>query len=258
MAITQVYYELLRQASQQGILPIGGSILELGEANWYSDFPINVILNDVADYVGDEKTKRELEAQLDKPIDKNTYAFDIAKIIYGIFFSHKRIVSIDLHGTSAAKQLDLNQPIDLGETFNVTINNGTAEHVFNVAQVFKTMHDHTAVNGLMIHEGPFTGWFNHGFVNFQPTLFYDLAAANNYEIAGLFCVQHSPAGVIQIESPLTILKAVEEGKVPNNSDLVAFLKKTNDNPFVFPMQGYYAGTVDEKEREAWKARRESE
>ena len=41
----------------------------------------------------------------------------------------------------------------------------------------------------MLHGMPFSGWYDHGFYNFQPTFYLDLAIANNYGNLGLFYVE---------------------------------------------------------------------
>jgi hypothetical protein len=55
--------------------------------------------------------------------------------------------------------------------------------------VFEVMHDACEVGGLMIHESPFTGWTSHGFYCLQPSLFYDVARANGYEMV-LVATEH--------------------------------------------------------------------
>ena len=250
MAITQVYYHLLREACRKKTISKGSSVLELGEANWYGDFSPEVLRSEIRKYVDDQVLQAELERRLDDQ-KSPTYIFDVAKIIYDLLFCPSKVVSIDFHGTPAALKLDLNMKVDLGEHFDLVINNGTAEHIFNIGQVFKTIHDHTKVEGVMIHEAPFTGWFDHGLFNIQPTLFFDLATANQYNVLGYFCCQHKPPFILQIESPREMLEAVKTNKVPENAVLIVFLKKTTDQDFKYPIQGYYAGTIDEERRESW-------
>src|SRR5207253_2432277 len=96
------------------------------------------------------------------------YSFDLVKIFYEIYFDPTETQAIDFDGTSQAHRLDLNRPIVLNRRFEVVINHGTSEHIFNIAQVFETMHDLTVPGGLMIHESPFTGWIDHGFYNLHP------------------------------------------------------------------------------------------
>ncbi len=175
MAIAGPHYRCLRDLHEAGQLPQGGSILEIGEANWYGDIPV----------------PRELAA--DNP-------YTVVKNLYFALFATWDVVSIDFHGPNALK-LDLNEPISLAPgTFNVVFNHGTAEHVFNIANVLRVMHDHCVNGGLMIHESPFTGWIDHGFYTLQPTLYFDVASANGYEIVMM--------AVTQIE--LQILNAISE------------------------------------------------
>lgn len=176
MAITATHYRLFKSLP----LPQGGSLLEIGEANWYGDL--------------DPREAADLSG-LDPGSD--TYEFDICKRVYAAIFSPSRFVAIDQGGATAVR-LDLNKPLGYhtalveyspngdpliaDRKFDVIINHGTAEHIFNIAQVFRTMHDACAEGGLMVHDSPFTGWIDHGFYCLHPTLFYDLAAANCYEI----------------------------------------------------------------------------
>lgn len=251
MAITQVMYHIFKEAAAQKVLPKGGAILEFGEANWYGDLPVAVLRRDIEATVKDPIVRQRLLAPLDKT-DSPTYLFDVAKVFYGLFVGPSRIEAIDPSGTAAAERLDLNYPQDLGRKFELTINNGTAEHIFNVGLFFKTMHDHTATGGLMVHEAPFTGWFNHGFYNLQPTLFVDLVVTNGYGVEGFFLCQYSPPGITQIREPRDVLDLARKGGLPKESTLVALLRKTNDAPFVYPNQGYYAGRLSPEEKEAWQ------
>ena len=251
MAITRVSYHILKQAVALGAIPKGGSILELGEANWYGDFPIEDIEKDVMEMVPDVNEQTELLSQL-RDTDNPIHAFNVCKVIYRVLFAADRITAIDLRGTDAAIKSDLNEPVTTDGPFNITINNGTAEHVFNIGQVFKTIHEQTALNGVMIHEAPFTGWYNHGFFNLQPTLYYDIAAANSYNILGTFCCEHVPPKIIQIDSPLHLLELVEKKEIPTNSVLFVLMRKTSEEPFKYPMQGYYDDRLDAKQEDAWK------
>ncbi len=105
--------------------------------------------------------------------------------------------SIDATGQDRAFVYDLNQ--DLGAVFgfrrqfDLVTNLGTAEHCFNQYQVFKNMHNTCRPGGLMIHAAPCAGNVNHGFYNYHPRFFADLAAANGYEILRLaFTVDYGP------------------------------------------------------------------
>lgn len=225
MAISGTHYRLL--CSLRDKLPHGGSLLEIGEANWYGDIAP------------------------DFPCPPNANGFDIAKACYASIFEPCRTVAVDINGSLDALRYDLNAPLPLDEQFDVVINHGTAEHVFNIGQVFKSMHDHCIAGGLMIHEGPFTGWIDHGFYCLQPTLYYDLAAANHYEVT-LVAIEEPRSGtIIRVNGRDHIAHLTP----PENSMLYVALRKWGDAPFRVPFQGYYGQTLSETGNRAWEARR---
>ena len=133
------------------------------------------------------------------------------------------------------------------------INHGTAEHIFNIAQVFRTIHEHTRTGGLMLHESPFTGWVDHGFYNLQPTLFFDLAQHNRYAIRRMY-VEDNVGGVIRrIAAREELYELAKQKQLPANSLLFTVLAKPEDErPFEVPLQGYYRKALPQSGMEAWR------
>lgn len=227
MAITATLCELLRGLQ---IKP-GSTLLEIGQANWYGDIsPESVGL----------KSQESL--------------FAIVREFYSDWFAPERIDSVDLNGSDNAKRLDLNQPFYLEQQYGVVINHGTAEHVFNIAQVFATMHAHCDINGWLIHDAPFTGWVDHGFYCLQPGLFYDLAHANCYEVHTVAIHECKSRQIVRVQSRGHIAKITESGGFPHNSSLFVALRKRVERPFAIPLQGYYARTLDADSKNAWERR----
>lgn len=97
--------------------------------------------------------------------------------------------AIDVNSKYGSLVMDLN--VDLQERygfdrqFDLVTNNGTGEHIFNQYAVFKNAHNLTRVGGIQLYVLPFHNWMNHGFFNFNPILFGDLAAANKYKLLRL-------------------------------------------------------------------------
>jgi hypothetical protein len=255
MALTQPIYLLLRKAWEANLLPQKGAILEFGEANWYDDMPIPALLADLATVVADEPRRREIvdriaELHRDKP---DGHLFAIAKLVYAALFQPEILDAIDFHGTSAAMRLDLNQPIALDRQYDVTMNNGTAEHILNIGQFLKTMHESTKPGGLMLHEAPFNGWIDHGFYTLQPTLFFDIAAANQYDLLGLFYIDSVHHQIEQIHGRETVVALTRSGGITANASLYAVMRKpTVESTFVFGFQGYYAGQISTEQKKAWQ------
>lgn len=239
MAISYTHYQILKTLKERDVLLQHGRILEIGEANWYGDFDPQEIF----------------DAAGERCDPKDTFA--VAKLIYKEIFSPIGMVAFDANGPTA-KKIDLNLPVAsvpgrrVHEQFDVTYNHGTAEHVFNIAQVFRTMHDATIVGGLLIHESPFTGWLDHGFYCLQPTLFYDVAAANGY-VMEFVAIEHLASRTWQeVPSRDYLLEMKRRGQLADNLMLFVVMCKTGSAEFQVPMQGVYAGTVSDEARKAWR------
>jgi hypothetical protein len=97
--------------------------------------------------------------------------------------------AIDVNSVYGSLVMDLNSDIKerygFDRTFDLVTNNGTGEHIFNQYTVFRNMHQLTKVGGVLLFVLPFHNWLNHGFFNFNPILFGDLAAANGYRVLRL-------------------------------------------------------------------------
>lgn len=157
------------------------------------------------------------------------------------------IKAIDISDRFGSLVMDLN--VDLAAAYNfrqqfdLVTNLGVSEHLFNQAAFLKNMHSVTEVGGLMLHVLPFTGYINHGFFNYQPRLFEDLAYANGYELLHL--------SVADLEDDLLDLRKRTElatyfyhyshllPKKTPNTYVVALLKKTHEGDFAIPLQGKY-------------------
>ncbi|MBF0354394.1 MAG: hypothetical protein HQL43_04055 [Alphaproteobacteria bacterium] len=257
MAISHLSYRLYRDARRDGWLPTGGSILEFGEANWYNDVDAAVLLQDIDQFITSPEKKAQLQDRF-HAIDpaSASWLFDIAHLFYDIIFEPSQRKAIDLNGTPEALQLDLTDPLELGETFDICINNGTAEHVFDIANFFRTMHKATRPGGLMFHEAPMTGWLDHGFYNFQPTFFFDLAAANAYQIIGIFVCDLKNVGIAHLADRKVAHRMARDNQVPDNANLfAAFRKSSVESVFRTPQQAVYDGRLDAEEASAWSALR---
>lgn len=257
MAITAADYILWHKLHNDRVIPFRPSVLEIGEANWYGDVPLDTLRADVVRYAA-EGTGDILNKRLDELIEaKGTFwLFDVAKVFYEAFLGTQDTTAVDLHGTPRAFRYDLNVPIGLRQNFQVVINTGTLEHLFNVAQGFRTVHDYCDVGGLMVHTFPFRGWLDHGFWAMNPTLLVDLEAANGYE--RLACCLYEPheSRLTWLEDPVgCIHRFAKEGKLAAESTIHVAWRQTTESSFVVPMQGYYGGTVSAAVREDWGAMR---
>src|SRR5207248_6955184 len=163
--------KLTRFISDARILNPSFSVLELGSQDFAPTLPIaQGAIGDEFGYANPERFGTP--ADLYKAMGSGRYE------------------CIDLDGKHGAHVFDLNH--DLSEKygfktkFDLVTNHGTTEHLFNQLVAFENVHRLTAVGGVMLHALPFQGYQNHGMFNYNPSLFLDLAHANNYKIFGLF------------------------------------------------------------------------
>ena len=175
----------------------------------------------------------------------------------------KEYKSIDINGAYESFRFDLNKNIsktyNFNKKFDLVINNGTGEHVFNQHSLYLNFHNLTKVNGVMLNILPFIDWINHGFYNFNPIFFADLAASNKYELIKISLANRNGAELKLDNNNFSILfeqikphlnnskfaKMIEiaKEKIGKNILLVVVTKKLSDNDFKIPLQGKYLDDV---------------
>lgn len=146
---------------------------------------------------------------------------------------------------------DLNEPLDIKEKFSLVTNIGTSEHIFNQAQIFKTAHDLCDIKGFMYHQLPFSPWINHGFFNYNPILFRDIAVANGYVLGNINLSDRwgqfyelDPVDMFLEKRPY-MLEDIVKGSGKNLFVNVIF-RKLKDEPFRMPFQGKYVKDIKDK------------
>ncbi len=257
MAISATHYFIVRSLFEHGMLPQNGALLEIGEANLYPDVDPKTIAEDIRKFVTDPQRRDALLQRLADVIAAggDRAIFDLVKVVYEMFFAPVEMQAVDFGGSDTALRLDLNYPLELSRRFEIVINHGTAEHIFNIGQVFKSIHDYTVPSGLMIHESPFTGWIDHGFYNLQPTLFFDVAERNQYVVCGMFATEIKTASIRQIKTRDDVYQMAQEKLFLDNSMLLTVMKKMTDLPFQIPIQGYYRESLSDAGMRAWRSLR---
>lgn len=205
MALTQADISMWEDLAGRGLVPPSPRVLEIGQANWFGD--------------------------AEPPEDcRDACPFAVARKWYTKVLGYASILAIDLHGRDALCY-DLNEPLPVSfDPFDIIINTGTAEHIFDQRQLLTTIHDCCAVGGLMVHAAPWQGWEDHGFYGYQPCFWCDLAKANDYEVlyAQTWSFGAAPGGH------------------PNTMNYVA-LRRTHAGPFRVPRQGRYRAATGERE-----------
>lgn len=270
VAINTLQVAWLSRLAAKGIISRGQSIVEFSPQDVFS--PRHAVRH----YALRHNRPDEVERLLDGVFDGETARRDGIPAFYRLF-GVDRYRSLDLLDARADLIRDFNQPVTLDEQFDLATNFGTAEHVFNVGQLFHSIHDAIRPGGVALHVLPAFGDIDHGFYNIHPTIYFDLAKANNYTIEDFCYVDRwdirnkmleadladdvdfdaFPVRIREMKDRAVLQRKVTEQFIANYSDsetqrhgasypgvlydyCIAALRKTHSQAFRFPMQGYYA------------------
>ena len=261
----------LSRLADKGIISPGQSIVEFSPQDVYSTRPA------LKKYALRHNRPETVDPLLDDIFDGDTPRSDRIPAFYRLFgIAHYR--STDLLNSRVDSIRDFNEPVQLREQFDLATNFGTAEHVFNIAQLFHSIHEAIRPGGVALHVLPAFGDIDHGFYNIHPTTYFDLAAANDYtiedicyvdrwdirnkilmaDLASDFDFDTLPIRVEHMKDRPTLQRMVTEQFVANYNDpdtkhygasypgilydyCVVALRKNHARAFRMPMQGYYGG-----------------
>lgn len=138
---------------------------------------------------------------------------------------------------------DLNEPVtdELVDRFNVVIDGGTLEHIFDVRQTLENVVRLCRVGGHVVHLNPCV-FLDHGFFGLNPCLYHDFYRANGFGEFHCYLYQPSPQTYFERVPffPYTYGMGFEGLIDPRRQVYVFFAaKKLRAVPFVVPMQGFY-------------------
>jgi hypothetical protein len=189
----------------------------------------------VSDARVEEEIKRLVYFSTPRPEERTTLFSEITDLT-NIDYN-----SIDVCPGLKTEILDLNfdvLPQRLITHYDVVLNFGTTEHIFNQWNCFEVMHDATRVGGVIYHQLPASGYLDHGYYCYTPLFFREMAKANNYEIIDLFITPAGENKLDQLKIPVRSAKSVLEylDRLPEDNripclNIHAILRRTNANSF---------------------------
>jgi len=163
--------------------PFGSRVLLLGRQNVYARFDEAVeILRELGiaprALARETKTTTNIPAWIGTPDEQN-----LSDAAFLSLLGCDEVLALDrssFEGAELVWDLNLRAPSDLENRFDVIIDGGTLEHVFDVRQALANLVLMTRIGGRVIHMSPASNYANHGFYQFSPTLFFDYYAANGF------------------------------------------------------------------------------
>ncbi|MBI5346627.1 MAG: hypothetical protein HZB76_05760 [Chlamydiae bacterium] len=173
--------------------PFSGSILTLGRQDIFITYEV---LQSIAKKfrVALQKLKTdEILLSSKEQYKKKNYIAD-STLFKALGFSECKTLDISDY-ESADYIFDLNEsrtPKILTTAFDVIIDGGTTEHVFNIPKVLQNIFNMLKFNGRIIHMSPMLNYVDHGFYMFSPRLFWDFYLTNKFEINSFELICHKP------------------------------------------------------------------
>ena len=236
---------LMHQLRERNVLSRSGlKVLDIGSSNLYQ-----ATAKEITDYVmafGGKEGPGVLQ-EFSERLAKGS-AYDAVKGGINESFAGELIercgmsyLSMDIAKGYKTEVFDLNHedlPAQHHGAYDVVMNIGTTEHVFNQYNSFKVAHEAAHVGSYMVHQLPASGYTDHGYYMYTGRFFFELAGYNKYEITDVW--YDGPSGDDDLymslrryasHSPvLAKLSALEPVKIPNYMITVIY-KKVQDIPF---------------------------
>ena len=125
--------------------------------------------------------------------DNNHKCYDYCEDLLKNNFGATLVHSIDFSDYEGCTHIfDIGEEINFDHKYDTIIDFGTSEHVFNVGQVFKNIHNMLNVGGRVLHVNPANSFNGHGFHQFSHELFYSLySKTNGYSNTQVFLNDYS-------------------------------------------------------------------
>lgn len=170
-----------------------------------------------------------------------------AKYLYTML-GFKEYACIDFDGAHNALPFDLNKDISseysYDTSFDLVTAMGTAEHVFNQASFFNNLHNLCKKEGVIMISVPMQGWHNHGFYNYHPKFFYQMAIRNRYRFIGAWIYDSINERLVELEhldDTETIKSCLDNVDLKQcdqqGLSLTVVFKKSTNSLFCSPVDG---------------------
>lgn len=232
---------LMKQLRERNVLSRSGlKVLDIGSSNLYQ-----AQAQEIVDYVSafGGKESPALLQEFAQRLAKGS-AYDSVKGGLNESFAGELIercgmsyLSMDIAKGYKTEVFDLNHedlPAHHQGAYDVVMNIGTTEHVFNQYNSFKVAHEAAHVGSYMVHQLPASGYTDHGYYMYAGRFFFELAAYNKYEItdvwydaAGEDDLYLSLRRYAALNPTLAKLNAAEPVMIPNYMLTVIYRKVQN-------------------------------
>jgi SAM-dependent methyltransferase len=239
MGSTAKTLERIMRMTALGHLQPGSRVCDIGATQLFGDADqaaSRVFLNFYADRYPGAKRPHEAEKDL-AAIADNGFLGDLL-ILAGF-----KYVALDIFHATNTVLFDLNvhEPgPGLAGSFDLVMNFGTTEHVFNQLRAFQSIHALIKVGGICYHDLPMAGYPNHALFRYDPLFFTSLIPANHY---GQLLLEITTGTDRPVPRDLKAIGyRVDSVK---NVGIEAIVRRVNSDPLRVPLEASTSLSVDE-------------
>ncbi len=149
----------------------------------------------------------------------------------------------DMEGAEIVHDLNRPVPENLWSRFDVILDFGTSEHVFDVRQAFENYVKMLKPEGRIIHCLPANNQVNHGFYQFSPTLFLDFYGANGFADMRTYLLSHDARTHEKSQNEFFAFPAEKQPLLMTSKEQMSVVfvahKQAQATSGQIPLQGYY-------------------
>ncbi len=168
--------------SDQGLLPPGTSVMELGTQQLHCRGSEAYLTEFISRVSAKNPNLRNAPGIPPGELKEMAQGGFLSKLLKACGYQY---AALDIFDADDTVLFDLNRqepPAEMRGRYDLVTNFGTTEHIVNQYLAFKTVHELTKLGGIMFHELPLSGFHTHGYFSYNPLLFNQLAEANQYEV----------------------------------------------------------------------------
>ncbi len=167
-----------------------------------------------------EKLAATLSKQVNlKSLEKQEYVDELFKVL----FDSESVDSIDYSDYENSDIIhDMSKPLssEHHQKYDVVIDGGTLEHVFNFPVAIANCMNLLKVGGSFFFFTPANNHMGHGFYQFSPELFYRIfQPENGFEIQDVILAKH-PYPSVELSSSIKLYSVVDPARVKQRVGLV--------------------------------------
>jgi hypothetical protein len=191
----------------------------------------------------DEKLKKDI---LQLRLGSDMYAEELFYIL-----GAQNVDSMDktsYEGATINHDLNLPVPEELKEKYDIVLDGGSLEHIFNFPVAIKQCMEMLKINGHYFGMTPFNNFAGHGFYQFSPELFLSIfSSENGFEILDIILYEEDGVNSwYKILNPKTCYRGITfQNKVPTLLLILAEKKEAKAIFSIYPQQQIY--------QEAWSS-----